>query len=301
MDPLIVTNVSKTFPTKNGEVKALQDISFEVKRGEIFGLLGPNGAGKTTLMNVMLNLLTPDTGSVTILCEKPGPKVFSRINLIAGGSEFHWALQPKDILNFYATIYQIKNPQKKIAELVKLLKIEDLMERKFSWLSTGERLRVAFAKALLNDPTLLLMDEPTLGLDPDVAKQVRKEILRLNKEKGMTILLTSHYMQEVEQLCDRIAFISKGKIIDIGEVKEVKLKHFSTYDVKIRLDKKAAKGEFNIHGCKVNGDKMSVTLKDEESLSELLSQIHQQGYKIKDIEVSKPTLEDYFIKVANRK
>ncbi|MBI5398771.1 ABC transporter ATP-binding protein [Candidatus Woesearchaeota archaeon] len=299
MNPIIVSHVNKTFRTKTQDIKALQNVSFEVEQGEIFGLLGPNGAGKSTLINIMLNLLTPTSGSVLLLGEKPGPRVLSRINVVAGGSEFHWALTPRDILSFYARIYQVTNFKERIAQLASLLKIHHLLDRKFSWLSTGERLRVAFAKAMLNRPKLLLMDEPTLGLDPDIAKDVRAEIQRLNRETGMTILLTSHYMHEVEQLCSRIAFISKGKIVDIGEVKDVKLKHFGTYEITATLDKKPQASWVSAHALRVEENKIKATLKDEESLSTLLAMIHESGYRINDIAIKKPTLEDYFIKVLH--
>ncbi len=297
MNPISIKNVSKTFKGKKYEIKALQNVSFEVKKGEIFGLLGPNGAGKSTIINIMLNLLLPDEGSVEILGEKPGPDVLSRINVVAGGSEFHWALTPNDILAFYSKVYQILNPKERIQELVTLLKMEDLMDRKFVNFSTGERLRVAFAKALLNKPALLLMDEPTLGLDPDVARQVRNEVQRLNKEAGMTILLTSHYMHEVEQLCNRIAFIHKGKIVDIGDVKSVKLKHFGSYDIILHLNKKPSAAFVKQHTLLVKEKRVRATLTSEEALGDLLASIHEAGYSIRDIAMKKPTLEDYFIKV----
>lgn len=297
MNPIVVQNVSKTFKGRGLKIEALKNISFEVHKGEIFGLLGPNGAGKSTLINIMLDLLLPDQGSVTIFGQKPCADVLRRINAISGGSEFHWALTPKDILTFFAKVYQIQNPDKRIQELVDLLKIDYLMDRKFSWLSTGERLRVAFAKALLNKPEILLMDEPTLGLDPDVARQVRKEIQRLNKETGMTILLTSHYMHEVEQLCNRIAFIYEGKIVDIGDVKSVKLKRFGSYDVVLKLDRKPSLTFVKRHNLEVKDTRVKATLTSEDALSTLLSSVHESGYKIKDIALRKPTLEDYFIKV----
>lgn len=300
MNPIVVKNVSKTFGAgKKWEVQALKNVSFEVKKGEIFGLLGPNGAGKTTLINIMLNLLSPDTGSVQILGEKPGPAVLSKINVISGGSEFHWGLKPRAILQYYADLYQIPNPESRIDELVKLLKMEHMMDRKFSWMSTGEKLRVAFAKALLNKPKLLLMDEPTLGLDPDVARSVRKEV-RLLKESGTTILLTSHYMHEVEMLCDRIGFVYKGRLADIGEVKEVKLKHFSTYDVLLTLDRKPSAAFVKQHKLRVKDRKIRATLEGEDALSDLLAAVHKAGYAIKDMGMKKPTLEDYFIKVLGQ-
>lgn len=299
VNPIVVSHISKTFRTKTQAIIALNDVTFEVQEGEIFGLLGPNGAGKSTLINVLLNLLTPSSGSVSLLGEKPGPRVLSQINVIAGGSEFHWALTPRDILSFYAQVYQVQKPKERIVQLASLLKIHYLLDRKFSWLSTGERLRIAFAKAMLNRPKLLLMDEPTLGLDPDVAKDVRAEIQRLNKEEGTTILLTSHYMHEVEQLCNRIAFISAGKIVDIGEVKDVKLKHFGTYEVTVTLDRKPKGNLLNAHVLELDQNRIKATLKDEESLSTLLALIHESGYRVNDIAIKKPTLEDYFIKMLH--
>ncbi|MCX6708216.1 MAG: ABC transporter ATP-binding protein, partial [Candidatus Woesearchaeota archaeon] len=202
-----------------------------------------------------------------------------------------------DVLNFFANIYQIPNKKERISELAKLLKIEHLMDRKIDRFSTGERLRIAFAKALLNKPKLLLMDEPTLGLDPDAARNVRDEVRRLNKEEGMAILLTSHYMHEVEQLCDRIAFIYNGKIVDVGNVKEVKLKHFATYDVIITLDKKPTATFVKENNLQAKKNRIRATLNNEDAMSTLIAKVHEAGYLVKDIAIKKPTLEDYFIKV----
>jgi len=299
MHPISVRDISKSFMTKKGPIPALKKVSFVVKEGEIFGLLGPNGAGKTTLINIMLNLLTPDDGRVRIFGQKPGPGVASIINVVSGGSQFHWALTPNQILKYYAELYDIKDPDKRIAELASLLEISDLMENKFGWLSTGEKLRVSFAKALLNKPKLLLLDEPTLGMDPDVARKVRREMRRLNEE-GTTILLTSHYMHEVEQLCDRIAFLYQGEIVDIGEVKDVKLKHFTTYDIVLTLNKRPSRAFAEMHGLRVKEDVVRATLDSEEALSRLIAAVHTAGYKIRDIGMKKPTLEDYFIKVIKK-
>jgi ABC-2 type transport system ATP-binding protein len=299
MHPIVVRNVSKTYQGRGWKVEALKDVSFEVRKGEIFGLLGPNGAGKTTLINILLNLIGPDAGEVFVLGSRPAADVLSKINVISGGSEFHWALTPRQILRFFADVYRIPNPEQRIDELVKLLKMEPIEHRKFSWLSTGEKLRLAFAKALINRPKVLLMDEPTLGLDPDVARVVRREVRRLN-ESGTTILLTSHYMHEVEQLCDRIAFVYQGKIVDIGEVQQVKLKHFATYDIILTLDRKPDTAFVKKHGLVVKKNKVRATLDNEQALSDFLAAVHKAGYQVRNIGVRKPTLEDYFIKVVGQ-
>ncbi len=297
MIPLSVSHVNKTFPGKETPIKALEDVSFALEDGEIFGLLGPNGAGKTTIINIALNLLRPDSGEVRVLDSKPGPDVLRQINLISGGAQFHWAQTPRDILTFFCKAYGITDREQRIKEVMQKSQIEHLHNRKFSWLSTGEKLRVSFAKALLNRPRLLLMDEPTLGLDPDVARQVRKEVQELNKS-GTTILLTTHYMHEVEQLCDRIAFIYKGRIIDLGRVKDVKLKHFGTYDILLTLSKKPTAALLREYDFTAKGNKVKATVEREDALSEILHGVHEAGYKVVDMHVKKPSLEDYFVKIT---
>ncbi|MFH1063661.1 MAG: ABC transporter ATP-binding protein [Candidatus Woesearchaeota archaeon] len=298
---LEIKGVSKDFRDKGKDIHALKDIDFSIKKGEIFGLLGPNGAGKTTLINSIVNIITPDRGSITILGESNQNRaVFDRINGIAAETHFHWVLCPIDILRFYAKIYGVpkKEAEKRIKELIDMFDIKHLLNTKYSYLSTGERARVAFAKALINKPELVLLDEPTLGLDPNIAAKVRSMMKKINKEQGITILLTSHYMQEVEMLADRVAFINKGEIVDIGDVKHVKLKHFSTYDLWIRPKEITHKSELKKLGFEVKGKDLYKEMKTKEDLSVILTDLHKKGIEVMDIKVKRPTLEDYFIKMT---
>ncbi len=222
-----IKSVTKKFKSSGKEFYALDDINFSVGRGEIFGLLGPNGAGKTTLINILTGLLIPDSGSVSIMGKdvtRHRNDILERMNAVSGDSKFHWLLTSKEILNFYLSAYNVPKDRReeKIRTLVEMFEIENIMNKKFAWLSTGERMRLILAKSLINDPEVLLLDEPTLGLDPDIAIKTRNLILDVNKKYNTTILLTSHYMKEVEELCDRIAFIHKGRIIDIGRIKDLK-------------------------------------------------------------------------------
>jgi ABC-2 type transport system ATP-binding protein len=298
---LDVRGVTKRFVSKGKTFYALKDVGFKIRKGEVFGLLGPNGAGKTTIMNVIIGSVIPDSGDVTVLGESNKNRaVFDRVNGITAETRFHWALKPLDVLRFYAKVYGVKKQEAetRIKELVDMFDMKDILNSKCAWLSTGERARLAFAKSLINKPELLLFDEPTLGLDPNIAVKVRKLIRHINKEEGITILLTSHYMQEVELLAKRVAFINKGKIVDTGDISKVKLKHFNTYDVWIKPKVNVTKALAKKLGFEVKGRCLFRQMKTTEDMSSVLGRLHKEGIDIADIKVKKPSLEDYFIKLA---
>lgn len=299
MSAVNIINVSKKFKERKKVVLALKNVNLEIKKGEIFGLLGPNGAGKTTLLSIILGILSPDYGQVLVMGEDVHKKrdIMEKMNYVSGETRFHWVLTVKDVLNFYGMSYGItrKELQKRINQLLDFFEIRDIAQRKFDSLSTGERMRLVFAKALLNKPRILLFDEPTLGLDPQIAIKVRKEIKKINQKLKTTILLTSHYMQEVESLCDRIAFINEGKIMDVGSVEKVKRSRFSTYTLIMEVEKIKDLHHLIRRGFKIKDNKIHITLSFEDSLNDILSFFSQNGYKILDLQIKKPTLEDYFI------
>ncbi|MBI4029199.1 MAG: ABC transporter ATP-binding protein [Candidatus Blackburnbacteria bacterium] len=198
---------------------AVDDISFEIEKGEITGLLGPNGAGKTTTIQMMLDLITPTSGSIKIFGKDVAQKreeVLSRVNFSSPYVNLPYNLKVWENLSTFARLYGVPNPRKKVEDLAEFFDIKDLLPKLTSSLSTGQLTRVNLTKALLNDPELLLLDEPTSSLDPDVADRVRKLLLRIQKDRGVTILYTSHNMAEIEELCTRVIFLNKGKIIDDG-------------------------------------------------------------------------------------
>jgi len=304
MSAIEIKDISKKFKEKGKEFYALKNINLNIEKGEIFGLLGPNGAGKTTLLNIMIRMLIPETGTVSILGEivDKNPKILEQMNYVSGETRFHWVLRSRDILDFYAASYNLSSPVRKerIDELLDFFDIKHVQYRKFHSLSTGEKMRLIFAKAMLNKPKVLLLDEPTLGLDPVIAISVRNEILRLKKEFGTTILLTSHYMNEVEQLSDRIAFIYNGEIVDIGDVEKVKLKMFDGYDVYVHVKRIMNRDFLKENKFNVKGKVLQRKLMYNENISNMLSLLHEKGYEILDIETKKPTLEDYFVKILKR-
>lgn len=300
MNAVEVKNVSKTFHEGKQSVYALKDIDLAIESGEIFSLLGPNGAGKTTLLNIMTGLVYPDSGSVRILGKDPAKNrdVLEKMNIITAFGRYSWVLRGEQILRFYAMAYGIpKNTmEKRIERLSAFFNIHGILKRKFGYMSTGERMRISFAKALINNPKLILLDEPTLGLDPDIAIKVRKEIKRINRKFGTTIVLTSHYMHEVEELADRILFINKGKIVDIGTPEGLKKKKFSDYELAISLRKIKDAAFLKKHGFSIKGNRISKSVKSD-NVNTILAFLVKNKYEIVDIEIKKPTLEDYFVRM----
>ena len=305
MNVIEISNVSKKFKYRGKDFFAVKDASFSVGKGEIFGLLGPNGAGKTTLLNMIVGILVEDSGSIRIFGKDVNKDVgiLEKVSSISGETRFHWGLRTNDVLTFYSMLYGLSKSEreKRMKNLIKFFGLEDFLYRKFGYLSTGERMRLVFAKALLNYPTLLILDEPTLGLDPDIAIKVRREIKRVNRKFGTTIILTSHYMHEVEELCDRIAFINKGKIVDIGTINKMKSRQFSTYQIKIKVRKVKDRKFLLSKGFKISGNLLQKDVDTDEDISGMISLLVERKMDILDIETKKPTLEDYFVKVIGGK
>lgn len=217
-----VKGVSRFYKLKEGSKYALDNISFDVEKGEVFGLLGPNGAGKTTTIKILTTLLLPSAGEAKVLGYDVGSeshKIRDRINFVYGGERgVYGRLTAKEYMHYFCTLYKIKNKEQAglIKELLTLVKLEDAENQKIHTYSKGMIQRLHIARCLINDPELLFLDEPTIGLDPIGAKLLR-DIVKDLSNKGITIILTTHYMQEADELCDRIAFIKGGKISLIGE------------------------------------------------------------------------------------
>ncbi len=220
-DPVLV---ARDLTREFDGVKALDAFNFTLQRGEVLGLLGANGAGKTTAMNMLLGLTTPTSGQITVFgkdLQKHRVEVLQRMNFSSAYTALPGNLCVWQNLRVFARIYGVKNPKQKIAELLELLEITYLHDRITGQLSAGESTRVNLCKALLNDPELLLLDEPTASLDPDIADKVRKVVKRMQTERGIAILYTSHNMKDIEEVCDRVIFLHKGKIVAEGTPDEI--------------------------------------------------------------------------------
>ncbi len=207
-----VQNLRKQF----GQAWAVDDISFEIPKGQVMGLLGPNGAGKSTTIQILLGLITPTSGSVELFGLDPWKErvsVLQRCNFSSAYVALPHNLQVRENLEIFSRLYGVKDRNAKIKNLLTLFEIEHLAKKRTGELSSGESTRVNLCKAMLNDPELLLLDEPTASLDPDIADKVRKLLLGYQKERGITIVYTSHNMKDVHELCQRVIFLSEGKII----------------------------------------------------------------------------------------
>ncbi|WP_370520057.1 ABC transporter ATP-binding protein [Gemella sp. GH3] len=244
MDIIIVDNLKRIFKSKNNEFVALKGINFSVKEGEIFGLLGPNGAGKTTTIKILTTMLAPSEGNAKILgfdTFKDSKKVREYINFVFGGERsLYWRLSARDNLAYFADLYKI--PRKKQSELIESLiqrvGLSEFIDKRVENFSKGMKQRLQIARSLLNNPKIIFLDEPSIGLDPVGAMELRELIKQLAKD-GVTILLTTHYMPEAEELCDRIAIIKKGEIVALDNV--VGLQNLVSYERKEEIKAKKAR------------------------------------------------------------
>lgn len=252
---IAINNLSKSYPgafelktllgrtPRKQPVQALSDVSFDVQEGEIFGLIGPNGAGKTTLTKIIATLVQPTTGAVTVKgfdSVHESPALRRLIGLAAAEERsFYWRLTVEQNLMFFARLYSIPKleAQARIAQLLAQLDLEKSMRQRFGELSTGNKQRMAIARALLNNPPILLLDEPTRSLDPLAAARMRSFIGSLaTGDSPVTILLTSHNLNEIEELCDRIAIISHGRIRELDTPDRIRTLHRARERVRLVLD-----------------------------------------------------------------
>ena len=210
-----IRNLTKRF----GEVTAVDRLSFTVARGEIFGLLGPNGAGKTTTIQLLLGLTTPTSGEIRVLgMGMPAQRlaILARVNFSSAYISLPSNLTVRENLRVFAGLYGVPKPRARIDALLELFEVTETAERTTGALSSGQLTRVNLCKAFLNEPEVLFLDEPTASLDPDIAEKVRTVLRRLQRERGVTIIYTSHNMREVEVLCDRVLFIARGRSVAEG-------------------------------------------------------------------------------------
>ena len=221
-----ISNLNKQY----NNVQAVKNINFKISSGSIVGLLGPNGCGKTTTIGMMLGLIKPTSGSIfingqNIENENNRTNILEKMNFISPYVELPKKLTVEENLKVYGKLYGVNNLQDKISDLMKQLNLFEFKKRKTGELSSGQKNRVSLAKALINDPEILLLDEPTASLDPDVGDYIRTYLENFASKKGTTILLASHNMNEVERLCNEVMMMKNGSIIDKGTCSSLINKH----------------------------------------------------------------------------
>jgi ABC-2 type transport system ATP-binding protein len=300
-----VTNLVKTFKTFN----AVDDISFTVKKGEIFGLLGPNGAGKSTTLRILSTLARPSGGKATIGgydVVKDDNKVREMLGIVSEKMIIYDKLTAEENLWFFGCLYGIPKEKlrKRMAELLELVNLTQFKNKQVGTFSTGMRQRMNVIRALLNEPQVLFLDEPTLGLDPQSSVEIRDFVKKLNKEHGTTIIVTTHMMLDADILCDRIAIVDHGKIIALDTSANLK-------KAIVGADKRIIKLEVsNLTGgmtekikalpcvAAVNQEeptKLRLTVTGDCAFDEILDTVRGMDGKIMSMENLQPTLEDVFL------
>jgi len=284
---------------------AVDDISFDVKKGEFLGFIGPNGAGKSTTIKMLTGILTPTSGEAKVLGFVPWKqreKYVKHIGVIFGQkSQLWWDLPPLDTFHLLKEIYEIdkKEFEERLERLVKLLKVKDVQKIPVRNLSLGERMKCEFITALLHDPKVLFLDEPTIGLDVVAKENIRKFLMLMNKREKKTIILTTHDMSDVEELCKRVILIDKGKIIYDGPLKKLKEKFVENKLVEVEFSKEY-KEIFLPEGCSlIYSSKykagIEVDLK-KASVSSLITFL-LNNFEVKDLSIKEPKIEEVIRKV----
>ncbi len=289
-------------------MEALRGVDLAVPAGAFWGILGPNGAGKTTFLSVLSNLLTPEEGEVKVLgldLQAHAMDLRQKINLSSGHANFLWSLSVRENLEYYAMLYGLPRTERrrKMEELFQLFDLAPFARRRFEELSTGTKQKLSLAKALLNDPELLLLDEPTVGLDPDVSRRIRELVQRLHREKGTTILMTTHNMKEAEALCEEVAFIRGGTIQARGRPQDLKrdLRLGDTIVVTFRgsLPSASLEGLEGIYGLQCSDSSCRILVDDHrERLPQILDRLTGARVAIHDLLIQESDLEDVFIAFA---
>lgn len=287
------------------DIEALRGISFDILKGEVFGLLGPNGAGKTTTIEIIEGLRQADTGSVSVCSLDPASQsaaLKERIGAQLQSTVLHDKMRVNEALNLFASFY------KHSVSVPLLLEHFGLVEKRhafFEHLSGGQRQRLALALALVNDPELVLLDEPTVGLDP----QLRRDIYTLVehfREEGRTVLLTTHYIEEAERLCDRVAIMDKGRLVALGTPRELIAISGQRTRIEVRLAKPAAIGPLKrVEGVIDCHETENVYVLHVQSaataIAPLIRHLESEGNIMVDLHIAQPSLEDVFLEMTGRR
>lgn len=308
-------NLGRTYKKEKRVIEALKNINIEVKKGEIFGLLGPNGAGKTTLIKILTTLLLPTSGKAYVLgfdVESDTLRIREKINMVSGGE---WAgygiLTVKENLWMFSQFYGIpsKKAKKDVDKYLEIFGLKEDANTKISKLSTGMRQKMNIIRGILSDPEVLFLDEPTLGLDVQIARTVRSFIKMWMKEKeNRTILLTTHYLNEADELCNRIAIIDNGMIHALDTPQGLKrvLKNKIIYSIELeinryfKLEELPYTTKFIVNPVKEGKLEIKFQIQDEAKIVDIFNYLKEKGFILTSFRKREPTLEDVFIEIVGK-
>ncbi|MGA2198650.1 MAG: ABC transporter ATP-binding protein [Nitrososphaerales archaeon] len=297
MPAIEVSSLRKAY----GKIQAVDGISFKVNDGEIFSLLGPNGAGKTTTIEILEGLRERDAGEVSVLGVDPwkeGYSLHKNIGVIPQGFMFLPYATPKEAIEYYAALFGVKVDVK---EILRKVILEDAADNYFMRLSGGQKQKMGLALSLVNTPKLVFLDEPTTGLDPQARRAVW-EVIRNLKSEGISVLLTTHYLEEAEELADTVAIMDQGKIITSGSPQEIIARHGTGERLKVRADQKLAEYLTKNSTLKVGFHEgfVSVLLQSKEDALKTLELIERSGLGWDDLSMQHESLEDVFVRLVGK-
>ncbi len=310
INEIVIKDLVKVFKKRNSEVRAVDGVNLEIEQGELFGLLGPNGAGKTTLIKCISTLLIPDAGTAIVGGYDIGRDALGArkmLGVLTGGERsLYWKLTPIENLQYFAALYGVprKKTKERIDYLLALMALTDKAKERVEKLSSGMKQKLSIARTLLHDPPILLIDEPTLGLDPYFARFVRDFIKNeLHHRQHKTILLTTHYMDEADELCDRVAFMNNGKIeaLETPEVFKKSMDQEQVLEVKCLGDFDQSLFADIKESASLNLTKQSgfiyvrMSTENPETLLSRVVDLVRDKAKILSVAVTTPTLEDVFV------
>ncbi len=296
---LSVKNLVKTY---KGGVRAVNDVSFEVRRNEVFGIVGPNGAGKSTVMKILVTLIAPTAGRVSISgLERPGedPGIRKLIGYVPQDISSDGSLTGLENLVLSARLHGLRGREMddRIDRVLERMDLKRAEDRLTSTYSGGMVRKLEIAQALINTPKILFLDEPTVGLDPAARDAIWKQIMSLQKSSGTTIIITTHYMEEVEALCDTVAIMNRGRIVAMGTPERLK---GMTSKAKIVIELKSGKSA-RVAGMRINGGVARIESDHPDvDLPRYLSLLYAKGLAVRSVSVKEATLDDVFLKFTGR-
>lgn len=300
--PIIqVENLYKSY----GAVQAVRGVSFSVEAGEVFGLLGPNGAGKTSTVEILEGLRNADSGLVRVCGldpQKSGNEFKQNVGAVLQATSLPDKLRVKEAIELFANFYKRRADTDK---LLKQFQLEEKQSAYYSHLSGGQKQRLALAMALVNDPKVVFLDEPTAGLDPQVRREIYDIIEQLRRE-NKTVLLTTHYIEEAERLCDRVAIVDHGKVIAMGTPRELKHGAAGTTRIEVRLARPVIDGilsrlEGVAHVREFEGTYVLHSAHPPQTIVALVNKLQQENNELQSLEMFSPSLEDVFIELTGRR